>query len=47
MPTETKKYKADDLEAFSRDFEQSIDYADNGYVFIMKTENIDFCKASK
>ena len=47
MPVETKKYKADDLEAFCRDFEQSIDSADNGYVFIMTTENIDFCKASK
>ena len=47
MPTETKKYKADDLEAFCRDFEQSIASADNGYVFIMTTENIDFCKASK
>ena len=47
MPTETKKYKADDLEAFCRDFKQSIDSADNGYVFIMTTENIDFCKASK
>ena len=47
MPIETKKYKADDLEAFCRDFEQSIDSADNGYIFIMTTEKIDFCKASK
>ena len=47
MPAETKKYKADDPEAFSRDFEQSIDSVENGYIFIMTTENIDFCKASK
>ena len=45
MPAETKKYKAgDDPEAFSRDFEQSIDSVENGYIFIMTTENIDFCK---
>lgn len=47
MPTETKEYKAEELEALCRDFEQSIDSADNGYIFIMTTENIDFCKASK
>ena len=47
MPGETKKYKADDLEAFCRDFEQSIDSVDNGYIFIMTTEKIDFYKASK
>ena len=47
MATETKKYKADDLEAFCRDFEQCISSADNGYIFIMTTEKIDFCKASE
>lgn len=47
MSPEIKEYGINDREKFSSDFRECVRSVNNGYIFAMKTEGIDFCKASE
>ena len=46
MPLDTKEYGMNDREEFGNDFKEAVRSVNNGYIYIMTTEEIDFCRAA-